>query len=411
MRILIVDDASEKIGTILNVLKSIPNFDCSNVEYVLDLNLARQKLSSTFYDLLILDLNMPASLGDEPSMTAGIYFVDEVMNTNRIKKPTDIVILSAFDDSLQSFKKKIERAGFIALQYNETSDEWKSFLQSKVHYLQLCQTQRRIVQRLPDCDVMLLTAVQVETSAILSWDCTWNELSIDGDPTKYRQTTLNANGKEISLIHAQLSEMGMTSAATLTSKAISHFRPKYVIMTGIAAGLEKDANLGDIMVATAVWNYSSGKYEEVVEGKQIKTALSPDPKYISINSAIEEKLRFADYKEFLSTTKKSYSGTSPEHELNVHFGPMACGVAVVASIEVVEEQIKAHARKTLGLDMESYGVYFASQSTTNPATEAIVIKSISDFADRKKGDGVQPYAAYTSSMFAKHIIKNVLDIY
>ena len=60
--------------------------------------------------------------------------------------------------------------------------------------------------------------------------------------------------------------------------------------------------------------------------------------------------------------------------------------------------------------MESYGIFYASAGTTNPAVTALVIKSISDFADSDKGDKAQPYAAYTSASFARYVIESMLDI-
>ena len=94
--------------------------------------------------------------------------------------------------------------------------------------------------------------------------------------------------------------------------------------------------------------------------------------------------------------------------IKIYFGQMACGPAVVASEEIVNQQVKAHARKALGLDMESYGVYYAAQATTGSGTRAIVAKSVCDFADKDKNDKNQEYAAYTSAWFAKHLIEAVI---
>ncbi len=93
--------------------------------------------------------------------------------------------------------------------------------------------------------------------------------------------------------------MGMTSASAMVAKAIVHFDPEYIIMPGIAAGVEKDVNIGDIMVATEVWDYSSGKYEEIIESGEKKIGFSPDPKYISMQKTVSDRLRFFDYTEAL----------------------------------------------------------------------------------------------------------------
>lgn len=39
------------------------------------------------------------------------------------------------------------------------------------------------------------------------------------------------------------------------------FRPKYILMPGIAAGIDETEQLyGDVVLADMVWNYSNGKY-------------------------------------------------------------------------------------------------------------------------------------------------------
>lgn len=82
--------------------------------------------------------------------------------------------------------------------------------------------------------------------------------------------------------------------------------------------------------------------------------------------------------------------------------------AVVASKDIVDDMILAHFRKSGALDMESYGMFFAAKSLCESKPIAICIKSVSDFADSNKGDGYQPYAAYTSASFAKYLIMSYL---
>ncbi len=59
--------------------------------------------------------------------------------------------------------------------------------------------------------------------------------------------------------------------------------------------------------------------------------------------------------------------------------------------------------------MESYGVYYAAQATTDSGTKVIVAKSVCDFADKNKGDTNQEYAAYTSASFTKHLIETIIS--
>lgn len=407
MRILIADDASQKIGVIKNALKELPEYDSLSIDHVLDLNGARRQLVSEYYDLLILDLNMPLEIGETPDMKAGAEFVDEIMDTEKIKKPIDIIVLSAFDESVQEFKKQVERAGFVIVQYDESTLAWKETLKSRVAYIYLLREQREYAPKPPLCDVLLITAVPVETTAILNLEHQWTTFTLPGDSTVYRHTIIQSNGGARNIVHVQLPEMGMTASAAYTTKAVIHLKPMYVIMTGIAGGLEKDANIGDIIVATDVWNYNSGKYIEADNGETTTSELLPDSKHINMDRATMDKLLATDFKNQLVQIKNSFNGNAPSSPLNVFYGPMACGSAVVASKEVID-LVKSQARKVVGLDMESYGVYLACRDVCYPSVNSIVVKSISDFADRKKDDSRQDYAAYTSTSFSMYLIQNVL---
>ncbi|MCR5208562.1 MAG: hypothetical protein K6C14_08820, partial [Eubacterium sp.] len=63
---------------------------------------------------------------------------------------------------------------------------------------------------------------------------------------------------------------------------------------------------------------------------------------------------------------------------------------------------------TVGLDMESYSVFYTAKFSQSPRPVAIVIKSICDFADDEKSDRYQKFAAYTSSQFAKYLFEKHL---
>ena len=396
MKILIIDDERKKFANVSRNIIDETNIDPENIECVLNLNDARQKLRSTLYDFLILDLNLPDDQWGNPQYMAGKEFIDEIINIDSYIKPIEIIVLTEYEEQQKKF---METNGyyFTVLKYDSLMTEWSDIICGKVKYILAREKNKK---QLLKADVVLITAVKVETDAVKKLSNNWKQIKVPNDPNIYFKTHFD---KELIVIHAQQSEMGMTAAATLTTKMIYNFSPKYVIMPGIAAGVGKSNNFGDILIPTEIWNYSSGKY---IKKENSKHDFSPNPYTIGLDIDINELLN-QDFRDQLYQIKNAYS-EQINNDLNIVRGPMACGSAVVANDKVVDELIKKHQRKTIGLDMESYGMFYAATHTRKNCLP-ICIKSICDFADNNKSDSYQEYAAYTSASFIKYCIEKVLD--
>ena len=196
--------------------------------------------------------------------------------------------------------------------------------------------------------------------------------------------------------------MGMTAAAVLAMKLIQRFRPRYLIMPGIAAGIsiqETDAQFyGDVVVADTIWNYAAGKFVSA-DRADIQfggVGFIPRPTVIQMDPKIRECVVDAV--------------NSSENQCHVRIGPMACGSKVVATREILEKQIHSQFPHTIGLDMESYAVIYAAENATHPRPYALVIKGVSDYADGEKSDDYQKFAAYTSAEFAKLLYEKYLPL-
>ena len=83
--------------------------------------------------------------------------------------------------------------------------------------------------------------------------------------------------------------------------------------------------------------------------------------------------------------------------------------AVVANSEILNQQVRGLNRGTMGLDMEAYGVAYAASHAIEPKPKAIIAKSICDFADSRKSDKYQKFAAYTSCEFVQLMLEKILD--
>lgn len=227
----------------------------------------------------------------------------------------------------------------------------------------------------------------------------WQEMRFDGDGQLYYKAVDAPDGKAV--YAARQDEMGMTASATLTMKLVEHFRPKYVIMPGIAAGTLEEAGAaqmyGDVVLADMVWNYSNGKYVPKDQASIVfgEVGFKPRPTVVKIN---EELIPYFD------------KAINSEHnETHVHIGAIASGSAVVANKSILDRQVKGQFESTKGLEMEGYGVAYAAAHATEPRPKAIIAKSVCDFADNRKSDKYQKFAAFTSCEFVKLMIDEILD--
>lgn len=388
MKILIIDDRSEKAGFIKRIIRESGLIPDDDIHIELDLTGARSKIRESLYDLIILDLHMPESLGEVPQSEHGIAFIDEIYGTASFNIPLDIVALTALSDAKEKFSSDNRLAGFTLLQYDEGRKDWQDYIISKIRYSKICNQQRKIEKRLAECDIFWLTAVDVETDALKdTFD--WRPYHVPRDSAQYYLSDYELNGRMVHIIRTQLTDMGMTPAASITTKAILQFSPKLIIMTGIAAGLDSEMKIGDVMIATRTWNYDCGKYSEVDVAGQKVVKLKPDGKTENLS---EENMGMLQAFREHTTDLKPYLGT------------FACGNAVVASALKISEDIKAHSRKTIGIDMESYGVMLAAMNTCIPPVTTFIIKGISDKGDTEKNDEYQKFAATNSTKVAKNLI-------
>jgi nucleoside phosphorylase len=265
-------------------------------------------------------------------------------------------------------------------------------------------------------DVAIICALKKEFDAVLDMGhltyerkLKWEKFSLEGNNKLYQKTVItNSNGEKISVVAATLNQMGSIPSSCLTTAILNNFRPKVVILVGIAAGVpsSNERNIGDILIAERVIDYSSGK---ISQGRDKMAKFLPDPHPISIEEYLLEKLNeFCVNDPFLNKVYEDWRGSKPSTRLNCHIGNLATGDQVIANPDTISE-IKMHWRKLIGLEMEAYGVYFAASKMVHPKPHFWCFKSICDFADKKKSDDFQDYAAYVAAEYCNHFLINYYE--
>lgn len=235
------------------------------------------------------------------------------------------------------------------------------------------------------------------------------ELEIKDSSTTYHEGEIITK-KSIKILVACANQMGMTSAASLSSKLISRFQPKVVSMVGIAAGVSGE--IGDVMIPDIVWDYGSGKSSLIEKinwcgQKQDVEEFAPYRFPIVTKQNLVGQLikitKETDINEKIFNLGNEISFENKPQKLNSHIGPFVSGSAVIANDKILS-QIKRQDGKLIGFDMEAFAIaYSCSVSDMTPQPISIILKSISDYGNKNKQhkdkEEHQKYAAFTSANF------------
>src|SRR5258708_11887351 len=109
----------------------------------------------------------------------------------------------------------------------------------------------------PSGDVIILTALPVEFQVVVAHLQGIQEVVHPKTGTIYQQGSFPGKQGTWRVAVAQIG-MGGLSAASEAERASNQFHPSLMLFVGVAGGL-KDVRHGDVVVATKVYAYESGK--------------------------------------------------------------------------------------------------------------------------------------------------------
>lgn len=191
---------------------------------------------------------------------------------------------------------------------------------------------------------------------------------------------------------------GNERAAAEAERAIEYFQPQVVLFVGVAGGI-KDVVLGDVVCATKVYGYESGKENE---------SFLPRPEVGNSSAPLESRARAEGRKPDWLTARLDVSGVrcpSPR----VFIAPIAAGAKVVASTRSPTAKfIRNFYSDALAVEME--GIGFLKAASMSPSCYAMVVRGISDLIDQKNDsddEGWQEIAADNASAFAFQMLLRI----
>lgn len=187
--------------------------------------------------------------------------------------------------------------------------------------------------------------------------------------------------------------MGNPNAAQKTERAIAHLKPDAVLFVGVAGGI-KDVKIGDVVVATKVYDYHSGKAADQFQCR---------PEVVLPHHRIMERARAEARK---NDWLKRLAPPIPAPGPRVFLGAIAAGEQVVVSTESESYKlIREKYNDALALEMESYGFLKAAHAYS--VLEALVVRGISDLlAGKTEADegGSQERASRHAAAFAFQVL-------
>lgn len=406
IHILVADDSQEKQQKIKNVLdKYFGKRENISVDYVQDVVNAKRVMQKDNVDILILDLYLPESFESGPKMNGGISLINQTYKSTKYKYPEYVISLSRYKEAMKEFKKetgKVHRAIF----YEDISTAWADELVETLNFIIPC-LENNASHRCYQYDVAVVCALEEELDYVKEMLSDIRQVMFPMDDNIYFSGTILKDDKKIKVIATSALQMGMVATAALTTNMIHNFIPKYVIMTGIAAGIKNKVNLGDAVVAEFSWDYGAGK--EIVEengyGRHLNT-FQP----VQADATLLSKVRLLQQdKAFMEKIAEGFHGKKPDTRFKIVIGPMATGAAVIADPEKVQSIMENQTRNVVAIEMEAYGMYYAANWSVNPKPKFLAIKSICDYADQKKDDNYHEYAAYTSVKVFEKLAKEYFE--
>lgn len=231
------------------------------------------------------------------------------------------------------------------------------------------------------------------------------------DSTIYYRGTIQGKNSLLKVLLPFPYSMGIEAASALTTKVVSSFRPKYILMVGICAGNKNICKIGDIIIAEKSLNYHGVVEIENKDESQNKKFMQ---NLCSINGHLKNQLEIFSKSSVISQIKQNYPFSEKiETPLRAHIGLLVTGSSLLRSGIIIQEINNTYVG-VKGLDMETYGVYYAAtQVYLDYAPNFVSIKGVSDYGDNTNHKLSQTerrkYALYTSINALKYFLNENIE--
>lgn len=248
-------------------------------------------------------------------------------------------------------------------------------------------------------DFVVITALQEELQSVLSHLPEANKLEKDGSDTHTyywcELPTSRSDGAVYRVVVTALAGMGPEMAVAKARDVVTRWKPRNVLLVGIACGVPGKAVHGDLLIADQVVDDSLGKRSEA--GREVRWKAFPAGANL-LDSAANMGT------DWHAAIAKPRPGSGVP---GAHIGTVASGGDVIADKETIT-QYREQWPKLVGIEMEAAGSAIGVHNSVTPP-EFLMIKSVSDLGTDKKKASLaawRPYACEVAAAFAVQFMRS-----
>ena len=190
------------------------------------------------------------------------------------------------------------------------------------------------------------------------------------------------NGKSVVLAQTGI---GKVNAAITTTLMIQYFKPKEIVFSGIAGGIDPALFPGDIVIGTEVTYHDYGAIEDAgmkyLPTKNPWTMLENPVRYACDSALVQKAISVSKGLDFSKVTRENGS-----------FAPtVKKGIIVTGDVFVSSEIATERLRKDLNAaatEMEGAAI---AQTCFQQNVPFLIIRSLSDNANKKAGEDIRSF--------------------
>lgn len=413
IRILIVDDRTEKIADIRKVLIERCSIEEDSIEEAKSVSSGLKALKRQFFDLVLLDLLLPQFDDDESaSEDGGLSFLKSLNSAGDLTLPLQIICLTEYADILNEKRSEFDRLMVSSIVKKDGESQWIDQVAALINYSQrLREHVEDVLVEKNKFDVGIVCAIQEEFEMLLDafGRQKWSDFELEGCAYRMKEICLTTeNMQQVRVVAACSCNAGGVATAALASLMYGSLMVDYLFMTGITGGIERDGaiHLGDVVIAKSIQDYAAGK---VTEKSQGDVKLLKENSVMQANADLIGKMsEFVADSEVVermnSRVKAAHLNVNDREQYAAHIAPTASGPFVMTSTSMVGE-LRQSERNLSAIDMEGYALYYTAHVYDKPA---LWIKGVSDFMDSNKNDDYHKVASFASACLLLQFIKDKL---